>query len=77
MLKFCEFLRFLWTFSTAVFEARRTPVRLSPRRTTLLAGLCLSPPKWGCHKFAFVTAPYPFQRTSEMGFVFVVMSALD
>ena len=28
---------FLWTFSTAVFEARRILIRLTPRRTTLLA----------------------------------------
>ena len=45
MLNFFEILQFLWTFSTAVFGARRTPVRLTPRRTTLLAQICLSPKK--------------------------------
>ena len=37
MLNFFEILPIKLTFSTAVFEARRTFVRLSPRRTTLLA----------------------------------------
>ena len=37
MLNFFKILPQKLTFSTAVFEARRTFVRLTPRRTTLLA----------------------------------------
>ena len=37
MLNFFEFLPIKLTFSTAIFEARRTFVRRSPRKTTLLA----------------------------------------
>ena len=37
MLNFFEILQYLLTFSIAVFEARRTLVRLSPQRTTILA----------------------------------------
>ena len=59
MLNFFEILQFLWTFSTAVFEARRF-VRLTPRRTTLLAQIWQSPNQRAVSNwnFQFETAPF-------------------
>ena len=62
MLNFCEILQFKWTFSTAVFGTRRTFVRLTSRRTTLLAQICLSP-KEAVSNFEFETASHFFATT--------------